>query len=310
MNPTSLVGVFMNRENLLKLNLLGAIWGGSFIFIHILVPHLGAIGTAFFRVFVAGSILCGFLYLRGVRFEWKQNWKHYLWIGLLNSALPFTLFSYSALTLPASLLAILNASSPLFGVLLSALFLGDALNARKVMGLFMGILGVGLVSIDGALRLSEGVLPAIGCALAASACYAVAGIYIKKRAHHIQPKTIAGTSLMGASLFLAPMLLFFPVSGLFSFEVGAALLGLAVLCTSIALMIYFQLVKDVGPSRALTVTFLIPAFGVLWGYIFLGEAITPKTLLGCLAIVIGTALVIRQPRLKTAKFTKLAVQEF
>jgi drug/metabolite transporter (DMT)-like permease len=231
-----------------RLVALAAIWGASFIFIRLLSPVLGPVVTALSRVLIAGVALIAYFRATGFDGELGRFWRQYLVIGLVNSALPFLLFAFAALWLPASYLAILNAAAPSFGVLLSAAVLGEALTVPRIAGLVAGAAGVTL---------------------------------------------IAGWSQIFAAAALLPAVPFSPVRGAITAAVAGDVLALALLCSAIAYLLYYRLIADVGPSRALTVTFLIPLFGMLWGALLLGETITPAMIAGCALIVGGTVAVLR-----------------
>ncbi len=122
----------MTALSVLLLLLLSAIWGSSFIFIRYLAPLIGPVATADFRMLLAGIALLLFFFATRFTAGWKKNWRHFLVIGIANSALPFVLYSAAALVLPASMEAIFNSLSPMFGALFAALWLGERLTARKV----------------------------------------------------------------------------------------------------------------------------------------------------------------------------------
>ncbi len=276
-----------------RLVVLAAIWGGSFIFLRVLAPTLGPVVTAASRVLIAGVALVAYFRATGFDAQLSRFWRHYLVIGVVNSAIPFLLFAFAALHIPASYSAILNSATPSFAVLLSAGFLGERLTAPKLAGLVSGAAGVALVSNAG-----PGVPDALfGWALAAclgaAFCYAAAGIYVKRYAAAVKPMAIAGWSQLLAGAVLLPIVPFAPLPGTLTIPVVANVLGLALLCSAIAYLLYYRLIADVGPTRTLTVTFLIPLFGMLWGALLLDETITLAMLAGCALIVGGTFALLR-----------------
>jgi drug/metabolite transporter (DMT)-like permease len=277
-----------------RLTLLAAIWGASFIFMRVAAPVLGPVLTAELRALLAGLALAA--YFAAVRFDpqWRRHWRAYAVTGLVNSALPFFLYSWAALHIPASLSVILNSSSPLFGALLGALWLGEPLTPRKLAGLALGSAGVALVSGVDALHAGPQFALAVAACLGASLCYALAGVYIKRVAAQVPPKGYAVGSQLAAALFLLPLLPVFPPASMPGPLVLGNVLALALLCSAVAYLLYYRLIADVGPTRALTVTFLMPAFGMLWGALFLGEAITAAMLGGGGLILAGTLLVVRK----------------
>ncbi len=282
----------MSKRDLLRLFLLAAIWGASFIFMRILAPAIGAGLTVFLRLMLAGiALLIGFK-AAGYDFETRKYWKQYLVTGAVNSALPFLLYAYAALHMPASYMSILNSSTPLFGVLFSALWLGESLTLQKLAGLAMGSIGVALVAGTGAAGMDSHFVSAALACLAGSSCYAVAGIYIKKFAVGVKPAGIATCSQLAASIILLPTFLDLPPVAVFTPLVLGSIFMLSLVCSGIAYLLYFSLMESAGPSKALTVTFLVPGFGMVWASLFLHEHITAAMLAGCLLIIAGTACVI------------------
>ncbi len=279
-----------------RLVVLAAIWGGSFIFIRVLAPTLGPVVTAGSRVLIAGVALVAYFRATGFDAELSRFWGHYLVIGIVSSAIPFLLFAFAALHLPASYLAILNSATPSFAVLLSAGFLDERLTAPKIVGLVAGAAGVALVSNAGPVVPDAMFGWAVAACLGAAFCYAVAGIYVKRYAAAVKPMAIAGWSQLLAGGTLLPIVPFVPPPGTLTIGVVANVLGLALLCSAIAYLIYYRLIADVGPTRTLTVTFLIPLFGMLWGALLLHETITVAMIGGCALIVGGTLAVLRPAR--------------
>ena len=210
---------------------------------------------------------------------------------MVNSGIPFLLYSFAALYLPGSLEAILNSTAPLFGAIFSAIWLAERLTLRKAAGLVLGIAGVVLVSsMDSFERTPMGFLAVAACLLA-PACYALSGIYVKRRASAVKPMAIAGGSQLAAGLVLLPLVFVFPPRQPVTLEVGALTAAFALFCSAVAYLIYYRLISDIGPTRALTVTFLIPVFAMAWGALFLGETITVARIAGAAVILAGTALI-------------------
>lgn len=291
----------MRSADFIRLLILAAIWGASFLFMRIVAPVLGALWTAEVRVAVAGLAMLLFMAATQRAMRFKANWRQYLVLGTFNSALPFALFSFAALTLPAGYSAILNATSPLWGALVGAAVLGEKLTARKLAGLACGIVGVAfLVRLGPAQFTPQLMLAALAC-VAAALCYAIAGAYSKKQSAGIAPPLMATGSQLGAALVLLPFLPLSPVRGDITPFVMLIAAMLALLCSAVAYFIYFRLLADVGPTKALTVTFLIPLFAMVWGAVFLQEAISVNTLIGCAMVVLATWLVVYQPAVAEAR---------
>ena len=284
----------MKPSDIFRLIVLAAIWGGSFIFMRVLAPVLGPVITADLRVLIAGLALILYFRVIGFDLEWKTNWKHYLIIGVINSGIPFLLYAFAALHIPASYSVILNSTSPMFGVIFSAIWLSEKLTLKKVFGIILGVIGVSFVAKVGTVATDVFFFLSIAACLTAAICYALAGVYIKRFVKTAKPMGIAGASQLLAGLVLLPFVFFSPLRGEITTSVIFNVLGLALVCSAIAYLIYYKLMADVGPTKALTVTFLMPAFGMLWGYIFLSETITIPMILGCGLIILGTSLVVKK----------------
>jgi drug/metabolite transporter (DMT)-like permease len=280
----------MRIFDLIRLLLLAAIWGASFLFIRIAVGSLGPAGLMAGRVALAAMFLACVGWWLGRQLSWRGRLRHFLLLGLLNSALPFFLFAYAARWLTASVLSVLNATAPLWGALLGALLFRQAVSLQMGLGLALGIVGVAvLVGFDPVL-LKEGAVAAVAAAAGAACCYGLATHYTR-RAVQVEPFANAHGSMWGALCWLLPLALFSPPPAVPGAVATSALLALGVICTGVAYLLYFGLVRDIGATPTLTVTFLIPVFGVSWGALFLNEAVGWHTLAGGLTVLCGTAMV-------------------
>jgi drug/metabolite transporter (DMT)-like permease len=278
----------MTGADAARLVTLAAIWGASFLFIRIAAPVFGVLATADVRMLIAGGALAAYYAITGFDAQWRRWWRFYLGIGVLNCVLPFLLYGYAALDITVGLLAVLNATSPMWGAVLSAMVLRERLSPGRIAGLLIGVAGVALVS--GAE--TSGHWPAILAGLAAAFCYGLTGVALRRSARDTSARGMAAGSLLMGGLLLAPLLVIAPPAwpGL---PVALAMLALGLVCGALAYVLYFRLVADIGATGALTVTYLIPIFGVVWGALFLGEALTPAMLGGALVVILGTVLVLR-----------------
>jgi drug/metabolite transporter (DMT)-like permease len=283
----------MSLPALARLVTLAALWGGSFAFSRVAVPVVGPLWLAESRVVLAFVILLALALSRGGVPAWRERWRDFLVIGIVNSALPFALFCFAGQYIAASAAAILNATSPFFGALVAALWLKDPLSGTKVAGMSLGLAGVVLLVGWRPEPLTGLALVAVFACLGASLCYGIASVYAKARMTGVPSFSTALYSQLAAAAVLAPALPFAPMHGPVTVTVAASVLALAVGSTAIAYLLYFRLIANIGPARALSVTFLIPLFGVLWGYLFLGEAPTINMLLGGSMILGGTWLAMR-----------------
>ena len=275
-----------------RLIILAAIWGGSFVFLRVLSPVLGPLLTADLRVLIAWMALAVYFRIVGQAMDWRRFWVQYLIIGFFNAALPFSLFAFAALYVPASYSAIINATSPIFGALFSVLWLGEKLTANKLLGFIFGIVGVALVTKFAGSHLGTMELRAMAACLGAALCYGFVSVYTKKFASAANPTAVAGASQLMAGLVLIPWLPFQPPSRAITLLVAVNMLAFALLCSGVAFLLYFRLIANVGPTKALTVTFLMPAFTMLWARLFIGETVTAAMLFGCVLVLCGTALVV------------------
>lgn len=284
----------MRTADLIRLITLAAIWGAAFLFLRIVAPVLGPLWTAEGRVAVAGIAMLLFMAATRRTMHFGANWKQYMVIGILNSALPFALFAYAALTLPSGYSAIVNATSPLWGALIGAVVLREKLTARKITGLFIGVAGVAFLVRLGPAQFTSDVIVAVLACTAAAFCYGLAGAYSKKKSAGIAPPLMATGSQLGAALALLPFLPLSPLRGEVTPFILLIILLLALLCSAVAYLLYFRLIADIGPAKALTVTFLIPLFTLTWGALFLHETVNLNTLIGCALVVLATWLVVFQ----------------
>lgn len=280
----------MNTANMLRLVLLAAIWGSSFLFMRICAPVLGPAVLIEYRVAFAALFLLLVGLVLKKRLDLAANWKHYVILGFFNSAFPFLLFAYAASTLTASVLSVLNATAPMWGALIGALWSRQAIAAKNVLGLVLGTCGVALLVGFDAVTTKPGAGLAIGAALVAAISYSVASAYAKS-ARSVEPFANAHGSMWAATLMVIPALFFFPSPGTATLGIMGAALALGVMCTGVAYILYFKLIEEVGTTSALTVTFLNPLFGILWGALFLGEIVGWYTIAGAAIVISGTALV-------------------
>ena len=283
----------MKAADYARLLVLAAIWGGAFVFLRVAAPVLGPAWTAEIRVLVGGLALLAWLRFAGVKLGLWRHRRFYLVVGGTIIALPFALYAFAAMHAPASLLSIVNSTSPIFGLVWSAAFGDERITARKIAGLALGVAGVTLVTrpADAAGD------PLLGWAIAASlfACtaYGLTGVLIKRMQDGVSSRAMAAGNQLAAALVLIPLLPFLPPVAAPSGLVVANVLALAVLASGVAFVLYFRLITDIGATRALTVTYLIPLFGVLWGWLFLGETLPAAALAGGILILGGTLLVTR-----------------
>lgn len=289
----------MRPADIVRLLLLAAAWSSAFIFVRVAVPYLGPIAMAFVRTLIGGVCLALWLHHSRRELALRAHWRFYLLIGLTTSALPFSLHAYAAQFIPASFSVLVNATSPLFGGLFAWLLLGERLGGRALAGMAIGVAGVAFLTLSERLVPSSAEVLAVAAALAACACYGLSGAIARRKSDTgssgPEPFAVAAGSQLAASLMLIALLpasppLAMPTPGAAICALLAGLLG-----SALAYALYFRLIADIGPTRALTVTFIMPAFGMLGGALFLDELIDARMIAGAVMIVIGTALVLMKP---------------
>ncbi len=279
----------MAIADVLRLLLLSAIWGGSFLLMRISVPILGLAHVAEGRVLSASLFLFVLALCRKRLGGLLRHWRYLLVMGFFNVALPFSLFASAAATLSTSQLSVLNATAPIWAYAIGLTLGIEKLDLNRLCGMVTAFGGVVLL-FWGVLVVSpdQFLLPVIS-SLCAAFSYGIATNYAKANAR-LAPFETAHGSLWAASLLLVPMLFLSPVKQVPTLEPLIAVAGLGVVCTGIAFPLYYRLIQDIGASSALTVTFLNPVFATLWGGLYLAEAVTPRHMLGMAVILAGTAL--------------------
>jgi len=278
--------------------LLAALWGSSFLFMRMGATEFGDLTTAWTRVCVATLFLWPLMLWQGHWALFKSKWKIVLGFGVFNSALPFALFAYAVMHISTGLSAILNALVPLFAAVVAWVWLGDRLNSWRIAGLFIGFLGVSLLASNQTSFHSEanpdatlwGQYTAIAACLLGTLCYAISGSFTKKYMPNLPPLVSATGSQLGASLALALPALWAMPEQLPSTQAWLSLIILGVACTGIAYILYFRLVNRAGPAKALTVTYLIPVFALIYGVAFLNETVTLSMVFLGMVVVLGTAM--------------------
>lgn len=282
----------MRTQDLARLTALAAMWGASFLFLRYAVPSMGAVLLVELRVAIAGVALLAFVLATGGSVGWKRHWRAYLFVGTVGLAAPFTLIAQAVSVIDASTAAILNALSPLFASIVAAIWIRDPLTPAKLAGIALCLVGTAVLVGWTPVPMSARELLAASLSVAATALYGYTIVFTKVHLRDANPMaTSAGTLLMAA----AAMLPFTPVTRDFSaIPAGAwiAALGLALVSTTVAFILYYRLIADVGPVKAITVTLLVPVFGVLWGVLLLGEPLTAGRLAGCAIILAGCSLIL------------------
>lgn len=289
----------MRMQDLGELILLASIWGMSFLFMRSATPEFGAIAMVTVRTGIAALCLLPVLLMRKRSSIVFQYWRPILFVGLVNTALPFCLFSYSTVLLGAGFASILNATAPMFGAVVAFLWLKERLSTLAVVGLFIGFCGVVVLSsARTGVALSTTLLPILA-ALMSTCSYGIAACFTRRYLSGVNTLAIATGSQIFATVVLLPLAMFNLPSNMPSFHAWWQVIVLGVACTGFAYILYFRLINNIGAAKAITVAYLVPVFGVLWGMVFLSERLTPLMIIGGSLILLGVSLTTGVLRFRT-----------
>lgn len=268
----------------LEICLLGAIWGASFLFMRIAAPQFGAVPLVLLRLGLGALVLLPFLWAARARFP-LALWPKLALIGSINAGIPFILFAWAAERAPAGIGAIANAMTVLFTALVAFLFFGEQIGRRRAIALFAGFAGVVVLASGKAGGVSVGWAVAAGGL--ASFFYGVGLNLVRRHLSGLPPAAVAAATLGCATLLVLPFALaIWPSQPVTPLAWGSAV-ALGVLCTGASFVLYYRLVARIGPTRASTVTYLIPVFGVAWAWWLLGEPVT-WTMAVAGAVILGS----------------------
>ena len=286
----------MKPRDLAELLLLGALWGASFLFMRMGAPELGPIALVFVRVAGAAAMLVPILMWQRQWPALRRHWRPIALVGVINSALPFLCFAIAAQALTAGLMGVFNATAPIWTALIAWWWLGDRPAAVRALGLAIGLAGaIGLAWSHADVKAGAGAItPLIGIAActAATVLYGISANFSRQRLVGVPPMaTAAGSQLSAAAVLLVPALWAWPTRAVSTAAWGSAI-ALALLCTGVAYVLFFRLIAHAGATNAMTVTFLIPAFAMAWGWLVLAERPGWDMWVGAAVILFGTALTI------------------
>ena len=281
----------LSLKQLTALLALGALWGASYIFIRVAVEPIGPVLLMFLRAASTAAILLAYARARRIQLNIREHWRKFLVLGFFGSALPFTLIAWAELTVTGSMAAILMSTTPLFTAFVAAVGLGEPLTPYKLIGALLGIVGVSITVGGSPLALNPEVIAATLALLAATLSYAMGGVFAKRFLGGLDNLSMSTGQLLCAAIILAPLsALDLPVHELPATAVWATL-ALVVLCTAFAYQLYYYLVISAGPLQALTVTLLIPVFGLIWGALLLDESISAGMIGGLVIVLVSVGLV-------------------
>ena len=280
----------MKLSDIIDLVALSAVWGASFLFMRIAAPEFGPLVLVEVRVVIAALFLLPIFLLRANISELTVHWKKLAILSVLNSAAPFFLLTFATLSITGGFAGILNATAPIFAAMVAWVWLSDRLGVSQIVGLVIGFVGV-LVLVWNKVTLAfDGTTVAILAGIIAAIFYAVGGNYTKKYMGQLNSLAIATGTMIAAAIILLPIAVYLWPSEPVSSRSWIAAIIMGVASTGIAYILYFRLIRNVGPAKAITVTYLIPAFAMFWGAIVIDEKVTPIMIVGCVIIFFGTAL--------------------
>ncbi|TXD96245.1 DMT family transporter [Psychrobacter frigidicola] len=284
----------MSKRDLIIFFTLSFMWSLSFIFYRVGVPEFGALSFASLRLVFAGLTMLVFVLLNPKNREGiRENYKVLAIVGLFSAAIPFVLFSFSAQSVNAGVLAVLNASVPMMSGFIASTFFNDKLSKKQILGLVIGIVGVVVLMSEHLFSghgQGSGLLP-MGYALLACVGYATGANITKNYLQDLSPIAITAGSLIIASLVMLPIVVYeFPYGKSISLKAWLSVICIGVFSTAIALIFMNQLIKSIGAMRATSITLVIPIFAIVFGYVLLGEALDIGAIIGSIVILIGTYL--------------------
>lgn len=276
----------------LELTLLGAIWGCSFLFMRVAVPSFGPYALVEVRLLLGALVLLPFLWKARAQFP-ARRWRWLVPIGLINSAIPFVLFAWAAQRAPAAIGAICNAMTVLFAALIAFLFFGEKIGMRRALALLVGFTGVVVLATAKVSGLSIGAAVIAGSL--AALLYGLGVNLVKRHMTGLPPAASAGATLGSAALVMLPMAVtHWPDASIPALSWACAI-ALGVVCTGLAFLMFYRLIARIGPARASTVTYLVPMFGALFAWLFLGEPVTLAMLIAG-ALILGSVAVSQRSR--------------
>ncbi len=282
----------MKTRDIFDLILLAALWGSSFLFMRISVPEFGAVPMMAVRVALAGLFLMPLIIVKNRQKEITQNIIPISIVGIIGSAIPFSLIAYSTLYVTAGFASVLNATTPMFAVIIGYFWLKQRITQISLIGLLVGVAGVVLLVWDKISFTQSNAGLAIIAGLSGAAGYGFSANYTKNHLVGIHPLAITTGSLIAAAIFLLPFAFYLWPQQQPSATAWINVFILAIACTALAQTLFFRLLKRTSTANTTSVTFLIPVFGLLWGNVFLDEIVHSQMLLSCTIILLGTGMTI------------------
>jgi drug/metabolite transporter (DMT)-like permease len=294
---TGMIRTVMDKSDWLILIILALIWGGAFVFIGVAVRHVDPLTYVWLRLSIAAAAMWAFLKIKGQPLGLpREVWGSILLLALLNNALPFTLFGWGQTHIASGLAAILNATTPIWGVIVAHILTQDErMNPRKVAGVLLGFGGVAVMIGPSMLaNIGTDAVAQLAC-ITASLSYALAAVWARRfRRMGLSPMSVTTGQLSAGAVMMLPMMLLFgqpwtqPFPPLMAW---GAIVALALFCTAFGYVLYFRLIDSAGATNALLVTLLVPPVAIFLGAILLNESLAPQDFAGLALIALGLAAI-------------------
>jgi len=285
----------MSRSAAARWLLLATLWSLQYIFMRMSVPVFGTGLVAESRAFFAALFLVPWVLLvMRDTIGLAAHWRDHLAVSLVNNVAPFVCFAWAATALPASYLAVMNGMVPLWSGIISAPVLKERLGARRIAGFALGLTGVALIVNLGPIELTWHTAAAAVAGMTGAALWGWAGVVIRQRTGRVPAMSLAAGSIVYAAILLSPTWAEVPPLAAWTPGATFALVALGLLCSGLAYLPFFTLVRDIGPTRTLTVGLTVPVLGILWGWLLLGETITLSMLGGAALVLAALVLVMKR----------------
>ncbi|HXU42956.1 MAG TPA: DMT family transporter [Burkholderiales bacterium] len=274
--------------------LLATLWSLQYIFMRLSVPTFGAPIVADGRaIFSAIFLVPWMLFVLRQEIGMRTHWRDYLWVAMVNNVLPFLCLAYAATGIPASYLAVMNGMVPLWSAVIAAPVLKERLSGWRIAGFLLGMAGVALIVNLGPIALNAHTITAALAGVAGTAFWGWAGVVIRQRTGRVPAMGLATGSILFCALILSPAMAQMPPPSTWTPIAVGALIALGLLVSGVAYLPFFTLVRDIGPTRTLTVGLAVPVLGIFWGWLLLGETVTLPMLLGAGLVLLALGLVMR-----------------
>jgi drug/metabolite transporter (DMT)-like permease len=274
---------------------LATMWSLQYLFLRIAVPVFGTAAVAEGRALFAALFLLPWVaWVARQQIGLVAHWRDHLAVALVNNVAPFICFAWAATALPAGYLAVINGMVPLWAALIAVPVLKERLGPGRIAGFVLGVAGVALIVNLGPVEMSWKTFSGTLAGIAGAAFWGWAGVVIKQRSGRLPPMGLAAGSIAFAALLMAPLWVTVSPPAAWSVNAFAALVALGAVCSGIAYLPFFTLIRDIGPSRTLTVGLAVPVLGILWGWLFLDEKVTLGMLAGTALVLAALVLVLRR----------------